>query len=87
MDNSAEKNVPTNGKRKTALMTIGGVVTIVGLVYGVYWIINNGKHETTDNAYVSGNIVQITPQIAGTVAAINAQDTDFVRKSKPRMGV
>ena len=79
MDNSAEKNVPTNGKRKTALMTIGGVVAIVGLVYGVYWIINNGKHETTDNAYVSGNIVQITPQIAGTVAAINAQDTDFVR--------
>jgi membrane fusion protein (multidrug efflux system) len=79
MDNSAEQNVPANGKRKTALLTITGIVAVIGLVYGVYWIINNGKHETTDNAYVSGNIVQITPQIAGTVSAINAQDTDFVR--------
>jgi len=26
-----------------------------------------------------GNVVQITPQIAGTVLAINADDTDYVQ--------
>jgi len=79
MDNSAERIIPGTAKRKTALLTIAGVVATVAVAYGVYWIINNGKHEDTDNAYVQGNIVQITPQIAGTVAAIEAQDTDFVR--------
>jgi len=79
MDNSAEQIVPGNGKRKTALIAITVVISVIAIVYGVYWIINNGKHETTDNAYVNGNIVQITPQIAGTVNAIEAQDTDFVK--------
>jgi membrane fusion protein (multidrug efflux system) len=40
-------------------------------------------HETTDNAYVAGNIVQITPQLSGTVRAINADDTDFVKAGQP----
>ena len=79
MDNSADKTVPANPKRKTALISIMAVVAVIGIVYGVYWIINNGKHEATDNAYVNGNIVQITAQIAGTVNAIQVQDTDFVR--------
>ena len=79
MDNSAENFIPGQTKRKTALLTISGVVGVALLAYGVYWIINNGKHEDTDNAYVQGNIVQITPQIAGTVNAIEAQDTDFVQ--------
>ena len=36
-------------------------------------------YESTDNAYVQGNVVQITPQVGGTVVAINADDTDFVK--------
>ena len=37
----------------------------------------------TDNAYVQGNVVQITPQVGGTVVAINADDTDFVKAGQP----
>ncbi|MDY0749041.1 HlyD family efflux transporter periplasmic adaptor subunit [Paucibacter sp. R3-3] len=39
----------------------------------------HGDDVETDNAYVQGNAVQITPQIAGTVLMIGADDTDFVR--------
>src|SRR5262249_11454227 len=35
--------------------------------------------ESTDNAYVNGNVVQITPQVEGTVVAISADDTQFVK--------
>jgi membrane fusion protein (multidrug efflux system) len=35
--------------------------------------------ETTEDAYVEGNLVQVTPQVAGTVIRIGADDTDFVR--------
>ena len=34
--------------------------------------------KSTDDAYVSGNVVQITPQISGTVVGIGADDTQFV---------
>ncbi len=40
-------------------------------------------YESTDNAYVQGNVIQITPQIAGTVMAIMADDTDFVKAGQP----
>jgi membrane fusion protein (multidrug efflux system) len=39
-------------------------------------------HETTDDAYVGGNLVQITPQVAGTVVAIYADDTDYVKSGQ-----
>jgi membrane fusion protein (multidrug efflux system) len=37
----------------------------------------------TDNAYVQGNVIQITPQVGGTVLAIHADDTDFVKAGQP----
>ncbi|GBU15051.1 multidrug resistance protein [Polaromonas sp.] len=39
----------------------------------------SSRYETTDNAYVQGNVIQITPQISGTVMAIMAENTDFVK--------
>ena len=39
--------------------------------------------RSTDNAYVQGNVIQITPQVGGTVMAINADDTDFVKAGQP----
>jgi membrane fusion protein (multidrug efflux system) len=35
--------------------------------------------QTTEDAYVAGNLVQLTPQVGGTVVAIRADDTDLVR--------
>ena len=35
--------------------------------------------EGTEDAYVEGNLVQVTPQVGGTVTRIAADDTDFVR--------
>jgi len=68
-----------NPKRKTALTAIAIAVLVVGGAYGAwYWI--NGRHfETTDNAYVQANVVQITAQAGGTVLAINADDTNYVK--------
>jgi membrane fusion protein (multidrug efflux system) len=40
-------------------------------------------HESTDDAYVSGNLVQLTPQVAGTVVAVNADDTQIVKAGDP----
>ncbi len=65
--------------RKKLLITLGLVFGTAALVYGVFWFIHARNFESTDNAYVQGNIVQITPQITGTVIGIGAQDTDFVK--------
>ena len=53
-------------------------ILVIGIGYGIYWQTVLRFRETTDDAYVNGNIVQITPQIAGTVVGINADDTQYV---------
>jgi membrane fusion protein (multidrug efflux system) len=54
------------------------VVLVGAVAYGIYWALVLNHFESTDNAYVQGNVVQLTPQIAGTVIAIAADDTDAV---------
>jgi membrane fusion protein (multidrug efflux system) len=73
----------TNPARKRALSAIAAAVLVAGAGYGAYaWFV--GRHyESTDNAYVQGNVIQITPQVGGTVLAINADDTDFVKAGQP----
>ena len=52
---------------------------IGGLAWGGWHWLHGRHHQNTDNAYVAGNVVQITPQMGGTVVAIGADDTDFVK--------
>ena len=73
------KKKPGNRKRKRALLGVTTLVVLAGIAYGIYYALVLDHYETTDNAYVQGNVVQLTPQIGGTVVAINADDTDFVK--------
>jgi membrane fusion protein (multidrug efflux system) len=69
---------PANPVRRRALGAVAAVVAIAAIAYGVYWALVLNHYESTDNAYVQGNVVQLTPQVGGTVVAINADDTDHV---------
>jgi len=77
---NATHNAPkVNSKRKKILTTLAIIFVVLGLVWVVYdWFVAR-HYETTDNAYVQGNVIQITPQVGGTVTAIGAEETDFVK--------
>ncbi|MCY1168540.1 MAG: HlyD family efflux transporter periplasmic adaptor subunit [Pseudomonadota bacterium] len=75
--------VAGNPKRKKALTALASVVVVAGLGWAAYEYLVASHYESTDNAYVQGNVIQITPQIGGTVMAIMADDTDFVKAGQP----
>ncbi|HEY4137782.1 MAG TPA: efflux RND transporter periplasmic adaptor subunit, partial [Casimicrobiaceae bacterium] len=66
-------------RRKRWLAIVIGAFAIIGIAYGAYWALALRFVQSTDDAYVSGNVVQITPQISGTVVSIGADDTQFVK--------
>ena len=76
---NADGPAAPNPKRKKALAAVAAVVALGGMAYGAYWALVLNHYESTDNAYVQGNVVQLTPQIGGTVVAIGADDTDHVK--------
>jgi membrane fusion protein (multidrug efflux system) len=80
-------NVPAlqgrNNKRRKALTLLAVGVAVVGVAWGAYeWLVAS-HYESTDNAYVQGNVVQITPQVGGSVLSIHADETDFVKAGQP----
>lgn len=68
-----------NPARKKALTAVAAAVAVAAVAYGAYYALVLNHYEHTDNAYVQGNVVQLTPQVGGTVLAINADDTDYVK--------
>ena len=52
----------------------GVVVAIAAIGWTLFHFLVGRWHEDTDDAYVQGNIVSITPQAAGTVVSIAADD-------------
>ncbi len=70
-------------KRKRILITLGAVFLIAGLGYGVYWLFWGRFWVFTDDAYVNGNLVQLMPQVSGTVVDIYTDDTRLVREGQP----
>ncbi|HXZ49796.1 MAG TPA: HlyD family efflux transporter periplasmic adaptor subunit [Usitatibacter sp.] len=72
-----------NGTRRKLLLAIAGVFAAGLLAYGAYWVLVLQYGEYTDDAYVNGDVVQITSQVPGTVVKIAANDTDFVRAGTP----
>lgn len=71
-----------NTKRNTYIIGATVLFLVLAIVYGLYWWLVLQYYVSTDNAYVNGNIVPVTSQISGTVIAINADDTQFVKKGQ-----
>jgi membrane fusion protein, multidrug efflux system len=72
----------TTSKRRHGLMALGGVAILGGLVYGSYWFLSARHYQSTDDAYVDGDLVQITSEVPGTVISLTADDTQGVRREQ-----
>lgn len=65
-------------KRNLAIVTLLFIAVALGLVLA-YFLLWQHEEETED-AYVAGHLIQITPQVAGTVRKVMFDDTDLVKK-------
>jgi membrane fusion protein (multidrug efflux system) len=65
-------------KRRRILTIIALVFLTIALVWGLLWFFVLSERERTDDAYVNGNKVVISAQVAGTVIAVLTDDTQLV---------
>ncbi|MEK9776494.1 MAG: efflux RND transporter periplasmic adaptor subunit, partial [Quisquiliibacterium sp.] len=68
-----------NGGRRRALLMVLLLIIVLGLASYSWWWFVGRFSVSTDNAYVGGNVVQVTPQMAGTVTRVAVDDTQRVR--------
>ncbi len=73
---------PRRPSRRAALIALplAGVVLVVS--YGTYWWNVGRWMQTTDDAYVGGNIAPLATQVSGFVTDILFKDNQFVRQGQ-----
>ena len=74
-----EQDAQNQRKRKTGLTIAIGIFLLAALAWGAYWFFFARHHESTENAYVSGNMVMVNAQTVGTVEAILAEENQEVK--------
>jgi membrane fusion protein, multidrug efflux system len=60
------------------LVVIGTILIVFGTIYFIY----ASHHETTDDAYTTGHIHNISSRVTGTVIAVLVDDNEFVRQGQ-----
>lgn len=72
-----DENKMASSPRKPAALIFPVAIIICVAAYAI-WTFMGRNSAVTDDAYVEGNIVQVTSQVSGTVTRIHADNTDYV---------
>ncbi|MBX9923906.1 MAG: HlyD family efflux transporter periplasmic adaptor subunit [Rhabdochlamydiaceae bacterium] len=67
-------------KRKKILCIMTAVFLAIAIGIFVYWLLWGRFHEYTNDAYVSGNLIYVTPQVSGIVTSICVDNTEFAQE-------
>ncbi|RKP48319.1 HlyD family efflux transporter periplasmic adaptor subunit [Trinickia fusca] len=70
-------------RRRRYFRAFGVALVLIAAVVTVWWWLESRNVESTDDAYVAGDVVQISPRVAGTAVAVLAQNTDWVESGTP----
>src|SRR5476649_1267696 len=70
---------PNDRKRRLVLVGITLAFIAAGIAYAIYYEAVLSKSQDTDNAYVGGNLVTLSSQVAGNVQEIRADETQMVQ--------
>src|SRR5439155_7842386 len=89
---AAIRDRPSRGKvgrpmKRKLLLTLGCLVGLATLLYGVYAWYNAITYVSTDDAYVDGTISPVSAKVAGHVVELMVQDNQMVRKGDLLMRV
>jgi membrane fusion protein (multidrug efflux system) len=68
--------------RQRWLIILAAVVVLGTLIWALYWFFDARFYESTDDAYVGGNVVSITSRESGTVLALHTDNTQMVHRGQ-----
>lgn len=68
--------VPARRRFPRHLLVIGGIVAVSLIALALF--LNRG-HESTDDAFVEGHIMQVSPQVAGSILQVHVDDNQRVK--------
>ncbi len=72
-----------NDPTKKKLLWITAIFALCGSLCFLYWVVWGRFSTSTDDAYVNGNMIMVTPQQSGIITGIWADNTQLVEEGQP----
>ena len=72
------RRVGDSGRKKILLWGTAGVLILAALAFAISEYIYARSHEATDDAFIDGNIVPISPRVNGHVVKVCVSDNQWV---------
>jgi membrane fusion protein (multidrug efflux system) len=68
------------GPRKRAVRLAGIGLSVLAAAAGGQYYLHSRAYESTDNAFIEGNVIQVSPRVAGQVLRVHVQDNQHVNR-------
>jgi membrane fusion protein, multidrug efflux system len=65
-------------KHPVAMIVCLGLI-VVGIIAGIAWYLHARHYESTDDAFIDGRPVLVSPQITGNIITVNVTDNQIVK--------
>jgi membrane fusion protein, multidrug efflux system len=65
-------------KHPVAMIACLGLI-VVGIVTGIVWYLHARHYESTDDAFIDGRPVLVSPQVTGSIVSVNVTDNQVVK--------
>ena len=66
-------------RRRTWLLALTAALVVIALLALIWWLLYARYYQSTDDAYVAGDLVNVMAEVSGTVVSIGADENDRVR--------
>ena len=83
IDEPIETKRPVDKKRafkKRAIMIAAALILLVGISFGMDYYSFAMSHESTDDAFIEGHVIPISPKVVGHVSKVYVDDNQEVKK-------
>ncbi len=68
----------SNRSRRRVLLVLIALFVVIGGAWLAWWWLVLSERESTNDAYVAGNLIAVSAQVGGTVVSVAADDTQRV---------
>lgn len=76
----AERRPAGRRSRRPVFLGLLAVLAVAGIVVGSIYAVHASHYESTDDAFIDGHVVSISPQVPALVKAVHVDDNTLVKK-------
>ena len=82
-DEEGETKKPLSRRAKIVIAIVAIVVAAGAIIYGIYWWTRGSYYQSTNDAYLQADQVNIAPRISGYVTEVLVRDNQDVQAGQP----